>query len=77
MDSPDEREPSGEIFWRVLQFAPGASLRFGVRVVGVDQFLAASAAMRPENPGIAATGVGFPSPPQVGFPKWCCSLREM
>ncbi len=41
-------------FFAALGFAALANLRFGVRVVGVDQFLAARLAMRPEDSGIAA-----------------------
>lgn len=37
-----------------LGFPPLANLRLGVKVGGVNQFLPASAAMRPEYPGIAA-----------------------
>ena len=44
-------------FFAALGFAALANLRFGVRVVGVNQFLAASAAMRPEDSRIAAAVV--------------------
>ena len=54
MESPDEREPSGEIFWLRLWFAPGADLGLGGCVVGVVEQLAARLAMRPVDPGVAA-----------------------
>ena len=57
MNSPDEREPSGENFWRVLIFAAFALLGLGVLVVGVNQELAAGAAMRPIDSGIAAAAI--------------------
>ncbi len=44
-------------FFGVLWFASGADLRFGVRVVGVVEELAAGLAVRPVDAGVATAGV--------------------
>jgi len=66
---------SREIFWSVpdgppLRFATGSYLGLGVAVVGVVEQLTARLAVRPEDAGVAAAGIGHPRPPPDGFPSY-------